>query len=158
MHSNTFTKVLDGNGLKFAIVRARFNDEITQSLLNWAVKGLLKTGAQEEDIINYEVPGCFEIPLISQKIAETDDFDAIITLGAVIRGDTPHFDYVCKAVTEGVLQVGLDYSIPVIFGVITTNDMQQALLRVKDDETNKGWEAAMAAVEMVETIKAIEEN
>jgi len=156
MHSNKFEKELNGNELKIGIIRARFNEKITQILLDWTIKGLLKTGVEKECIKVFEVPGSFEIPLIAQKIAQTEDFDAVIALGAIVKGDTPHFDYVCKAVTDGVLQVSLGYSIPVIFGVITTNNMEQALLRAQENESNKGWEAAMAAVEMVETIRLFE--
>ena len=145
-------KILEGQliakGKRFGIVVSRFNDFITEKLLGGALDALTRTGAKENDIQIIKVPGAFEIPLAAKKAAQTGRFDAVICLGAVIRGATPHFDYVCAEVSKGVAQVGLDFGLPVIFGVLTTDTVEQAIDRAGTKSGNKGWHAAMSAVEM----------
>jgi 6,7-dimethyl-8-ribityllumazine synthase len=145
-------KILEGQliakGKRFGIVVSRFNDFITEKLLGGALDALTRTGAKENDIQIIKVPGAFEIPLAAKKAARTGRYDAVICLGAVIRGATPHFDYVCAEVSKGVAQVGLDSELPVIFGVLTTDTVEQAIDRAGTKSGNKGWHAAMAAVEM----------
>lgn len=139
---------LIGKGKRFGIVVSRFNDFITEKLLGGALDGLLRTGVKESDIHVIKVPGAFEIPLAAKKVAQGGKYDAVICLGAVIRGSTPHFDYVCAEVSKGVAQVSLDFEIPVIFGVVTTDSVEQAIERAGTKSGNKGWSAAMSAVEM----------
>jgi 6,7-dimethyl-8-ribityllumazine synthase len=139
---------LIGKGKRFGIVVSRFNDFITEKLLGGALDGLLRTGVKETDIHVIKVPGAFEIPLAAKKVAQGGKYDAVICLGAVIRGSTPHFDYVCAEVSKGVAQVSLDSEIPVIFGVVTTDSIEQAIERAGTKSGNKGWSAAMSAVEM----------
>jgi 6,7-dimethyl-8-ribityllumazine synthase len=139
---------LIGKGKRFGIVVSRFNDFITEKLLGGALDGLLRTGVKETDIHVIKVPGAFEIPLAAKKVARGGKYDAVICLGAVIRGSTPHFDYVCAEVSKGVAQVSLDSEIPVIFGVVTTDSIEQAIERAGTKSGNKGWSAAMSAVEM----------
>lgn len=145
-------KILEGQliakGKRFGIVVSRFNDFITEKLLSGALDALTRTGAKENDIQIIKVPGAFEIPLAAKKAAQTGRYDAVICLGAVIRGATPHFDYVCAEVSKGVAQVGLDFGLPVIFGVLTTDTVEQAIDRAGTKSGNKGWQAAMSAVEM----------
>ena len=145
-------KILEGQliakGKRFGIVVSRFNDFITEKLLSGALDALTRTGAKENDIQIIKVPGAFEIPLAAKKAAQTGRYDAVICLGAVIRGATPHFDYVCAEVSKGVAQVGLDSELPVIFGVLTTDTVEQAIDRAGTKSGNKGWQAAMSAVEM----------
>jgi 6,7-dimethyl-8-ribityllumazine synthase len=117
-------------------------------LLGGALDALTRTGAKENDIQIIKVPGAFEIPLAAKKAAQTGRYDAVICLGAVIRGATPHFDYVCAEVSKGVAQIGLDFGLPVIFGVLTTDTVEQAIDRAGTKSGNKGWQAAMSAVEM----------
>ena len=139
---------LIGKGKRFGIVVSRFNDFSTEKLLGGALDGLLRTGVKESDIHVIKVPGAFEIPLAAKKVAQGGKYDAVICLGAVIRGSTPHFDYVCAEVSKGVAQVSLDSEIPVIFGVVTTDSVEQAIERAGTKSGNKGWSAAMSAVEM----------
>jgi len=139
---------LIGKGKRFGIVVSRFNDFITEKLLGGAMDGLLRTGVKESDIQVIKVPGAFEIPLAAKKVVQTGNYDAIICLGAVIRGATPHFDYVCAEVSKGVAQVSLDSEVPVIFGVVTTDSVEQAIERAGTKSGNKGWHAAISAVEM----------
>ena len=145
-------KILEGQliakGKRFGIVVSRFNDFITEKLLGGALDALTRTGAKENDIQIIKVPGAFEIPLAAKKAAQTGRYDAVICLGAVIRGATPHFDYVCAEVSKGVAQVGLDFGLPIIFGVLTTDTVEQAIDRAGTKSGNKGWHAAMSAVEM----------
>lgn len=145
-------KILEGQliaeGKRFGIVVSRFNDFITEKLLGGALDALIRTGAKEADIQIVKVPGAFEIPLAAKKAAQSNRYDAVICLGAVIRGATPHFDYVCAEVSKGVAQVGLDSGVPVIFGVLTTDTVEQAIERAGTKSGNKGWQAAMSAVEM----------
>lgn len=134
---------------RYGIVVGRFNEFISGKLLAGAIDALKRHGASEEDIEVAWVPGSFEIPLAAQKMAETGKYDAILTLGAVIRGSTPHFDYVAAEVSKGVAQVGLKAGIPVIFGVLTTDTIEQAVERAGTKAGNKGYDAAVTAIEMV---------
>ena len=143
-------------GKKFALVVSRFNDFITDRLVGGAVDALIRCGANDEDIDLVKVPGAFEIPLIAKKMAQKKRYDAIICLGAVIRGATPHFDYVSAEVSKGIALVGIDESIPVIFGIITTDTIEQAIERAGTKAGNKGYSAAMAAVEMANLIEAVD--
>ena len=145
-------KIIEANliaeGKKFAIVVSRFNDFITDRLVGGAVDALVRSGAKDADIEVIKVPGAFEIPLIAKKVAAQNRHDAIICLGAVIRGATPHFDYVSAEVSKGVAMVSLDSEIPVIFGIVTTDTIEQAIERAGTKAGNKGWSAAISAVEM----------
>jgi len=139
---------LIAEGKKFALVVSRFNDFITDKLLSGALDALVRSGTADGDIEVVKVPGAFEIPLAAKRMAGAKRFDAIICLGAVIRGSTPHFDYVSAEVSKGVAAVGLEADIPVIFGVITADTIEQAIERAGTKAGNKGWSAAIAAVEM----------
>jgi 6,7-dimethyl-8-ribityllumazine synthase len=145
-------KIIEANliaeGKKFAIVVSRFNDFITDRLVGGAVDALVRSGAKDADIEVIKVPGAFEIPLIAKKVAAQNRHDAIICLGAVIRGATPHFDYVSAEVSKGVAMVSLESEIPVIFGIVTTDTIEQAIERAGSKAGNKGWSAAISAVEM----------
>lgn len=140
---------------RVAIAVSRFNDFVTVKLLEGAKEGLLRHGMLEKEITIAWVPGAFELPLVAQKLAETKMFDAVICLGAVIRGSTPHFDYVAGEAAKGINNVGLKYGIPVIFGVITTNTVEQAIERAGIRVGNKGWESAVAAVEMMNVVEEV---
>lgn len=140
---------LRGDGMRIGIVAGRFNAFITEKLIDGAVDGLRRHGVAEEDIELTWVPGAYEIPFMAKRMAESGRFDAVITLGAVIRGATSHFDYVAGEVSKGVAQVSLDSGIPVIFGVLTTDTIEQAIERAGTKAGNKGWDAAVAAIEMV---------
>ncbi len=142
-------------GFRFAIVNARFNEFITNKLLGGAVDALHRHGASEENITVAWVPGAFEIPLVAAKLARSGNYDAVICLGAVIRGSTPHFDYVCAEVTKGVAHVGMETGVPTIFGVLTTETIEQAIERAGTKAGNKGFDAAMSAIEMINLIKQI---
>ena len=144
---------LNAAGLKFALIVSRFNDFITEKLLSGAVDALTRSGADPEDITVIKVPGAFEIPVTAKKTAQSGRFDAIICLGAVIRGSTPHFDYVAAEVSKGVAQVGLETGLPISFGVITTDTIEQAIERAGAKAGNKGWQAAISAIEMVNLFK-----
>ena len=147
---------LIAEGKKFALVVSRFNDFITEKLLSGALDALVRSGAADEDLEVVKVPGAFEIPLVAKKIANTKRFDAIICLGAVIRGSTPHFDYVSAEVSKGVAMVGMESEIPIIFGIITTDTIEQAIERAGTKAGNKGWSAAIAAVEMANLFEMID--
>ncbi len=146
---------LIGQDIKVGLVVGRFNEFISGKLLEGAVDGLRRHGVLEEDITTAWVPGSFEIPLVAQKMAKSEKYDGIICLGAVIRGETPHFDYVSAEVTKGVAKVGLDSEIPVIFGVLTTDTIEQAISRAGTKAGNKGFDAAMTLIEMVNLLKEI---
>jgi len=152
-------KIVEGNliaeNLKFAIVAGRFNEFITSKLIGGALDALKRHGAEDADIEMVWVPGAFEIPLIAKKMAEQKRFDAIICLGAVIRGATPHFDFVSSEVSKGVASVGLDMGVPVIFGVLTTDTIDQAIERAGTKSGNKGFDAAMTAIETANLIKQL---
>ncbi len=147
---------LVGKGLKVAIVAGRFNEFISSKLLSGAVDAFVRHEVKEEDITVTWVPGAFELPLIAQKLANTKQFDAVICLGAVIRGATPHFDYVSAEMSKGIAKVGLDVGLPVIFGVVTTDTIEQAIERAGTKAGNKGWDAAVSAIEMAQLMKEIE--
>jgi len=139
---------LVGSGLKVGIVVGRFNEFITSKLLSGAQDALKRHGVADEDVDVAWVPGAFEIPLIAQKMAQSKKYDAVITLGTVIRGSTPHFDYVCNEAAKGVQATTLNTGVPVIFGVLTTNTIEQAIERAGTKAGNKGWESAVSAIEM----------
>lgn len=140
---------LSAEGFRFGIIAARFNEFITSKLVSGANDALVRHGADEKKITLAWVPGAFEIPLVAKKMAESGEYDAVICLGTVIRGSTPHFDYVASEVSKGVAHVGLDTSVPTIFGVLTTENIEQAIERAGTKAGNKGFDAAMAAIEMV---------
>lgn len=146
---------LNAKGKKFAIVVSRFNELISNQLLNGANDCLLRHGADDKDIKVYWVPGSFEIPLTAKKIAMTKKFDAVICLGAVIRGATPHFEYIAAEVSKGIANVGLETGIPIVFGIITSDSMEQALERAGVKAGNKGWDAALTAIEMSDLMSKI---
>jgi 6,7-dimethyl-8-ribityllumazine synthase len=143
---------LTGAGKKFAIVASRFNDFITDKLVGGAVDALVRSGVKDEDIQIVKVPGAFEIPLAAKKIARGKKVHAVLCLGAVIRGATPHFDYVSSEVSKGVAAVGLESEVPVIFGVLTTDTIEQAIERAGSKAGNKGWDAAITAIEMANLV------
>lgn len=146
---------LVATGLKFGIVTARFNDFINDKLLSGAVDTLVRHGASEENIDTAWVPGAFEIPLVAKKMAESGKYDAVICLGTVIRGSTTHYDYVCNEAAKGIGAVSLQTGIPVIFGVLTTENIEQAIERAGTKAGNKGSECALGAIEMVNVLKAL---
>jgi 6,7-dimethyl-8-ribityllumazine synthase len=145
---NVYPCDLDASGLRFAIVVSRFNHLISSLLLDGCRAELRERGARDEDVDVAWVPGAFEIPLAARRLAESGRYAAVVTLGSVIRGGTPHFDYVCLGVTDGVREVTRDTGVPVAFGVLTTDDLEQALARAGGDHGNKGAEVACAAIEM----------
>jgi 6,7-dimethyl-8-ribityllumazine synthase len=147
---------LVAKGKKFAIVVSRFNDFITDKLLGGAVDALVRSGTLDKDIDVVKVPGAFEIPLVAHKLASRKKHDAVICLGAVIRGATPHFDYVSAEVSKGVAAASLETGMPIIFGVVTTDTLEQAIERAGSKAGNKGWDAALAAVEMANLMGTVE--
>ena len=153
-------KTLEGKlvarGIRIGIVEGRFNEFITGKLLNGALDGLLRHEVKEEDIEVAWVPGAFEIPLIASKMAKSRKYDAIICLGAVIRGSTTHYDYVCNEVSKGIAAVSLNSDIPVMFGVLTTENIEQAIERAGTKAGNKGYDCAVGAIEMVNLIREID--
>ena len=152
----TFEGKFDGRNVKIGIVAGRFNEFITSKLVGGALDVLKRNDVSEENIDIAWVPGAFEIPLITKKLANTGKYDAIIALGAVIKGSTPHFDYVCAEVSKGVAQISLQTDLPVIFGVLTTNNIEEAIERSGTKAGNKGSDAAFSAIEMINLIKEIE--
>ncbi|OPY58494.1 MAG: 6,7-dimethyl-8-ribityllumazine synthase [Pelotomaculum sp. PtaU1.Bin035] len=144
-----------GQGLKFGLVLGRFNEFITSRLLGGALDALNRHGVAEQDIEVAWVPGAFEIPLVAGKMVSMNKYDAVICLGAVIRGATPHFDYIAAEVAKGVAKVGLDGGIPVVFGVITAETIEQAIERAGTKAGNKGWDAAVTAIEMANLLKSM---
>jgi 6,7-dimethyl-8-ribityllumazine synthase len=155
MMSKLFEGMLQGKGLKIGVVVSRFNEFFSGKLLEGAQDALLRHGVSEDDIEIAWTPGSFEIPLIAQKMAETKKYDAVICLGAVVRGSTPHFDYISSEVTKGIAQAGLSTGVPVIFGVITTDTLEQAIERSGTKVGNKGFDAAVSAIEMANLVKSI---
>jgi 6,7-dimethyl-8-ribityllumazine synthase len=151
----TFEGNLVGEGLKIGIVVGRFNDLITMRLLDGAKDALKRHGVKEEDVSLAFVPGAFELPLVAKKMAMSKKYDAVITLGAVIRGATPHFDYVCNEAAKGIAQASYQSEVPVIFGVLTTETIEQAIERAGTKAGNKGWEAATSAIEMANLLKQV---
>jgi 6,7-dimethyl-8-ribityllumazine synthase len=146
---------LVAKGMKFGIVASRFNDFICGRLIDGAVDALTRAGAEEKDILIYKVPGAFELPAMAKKLAKAAKFDAVICLGAVIRGATPHFEYISAEVTKGIASVGLETEVPVAFGVLTTDTIEQAIERAGAKAGNKGWDAAMSAIEMVDLFRKL---
>lgn len=153
--SNLIEGKLDAAGLKFGVVVSRFNSFISDRLLEGALDTLQRHGANEKDLTVVKVPGAFEIPLVTKKLANSGKYDALICLGAVIRGGTPHFEYVSSEVTKGVASVSLDAEVPVSFGVLTTDSVEQAIERAGTKAGNKGSEAAMGAIEMANLLKTL---
>lgn len=147
-----------GQGFKFGIVIGRFNEFITNRLLGGALDALNRHGVEDGDIEVAWVPGAFEIPLVAKKMANMMKYDAVICLGAVIRGATPHFDYVAGEVTKGVARVGLDSGVPTVFGVITADTIEQAIERAGTKAGNKGWDAAVTSLEMANLLKSMTVN
>lgn len=146
-------KVVAPEGMKVGIVASRFNEIIVNKLLGGAVDGLVRHGVEEENITAAWVPGAFEIPLTASKMAKSGKYDAVICVGAVIRGDTSHYDYVCNEVSKGVAQVGLSSGVSVLFGVVTTENIEQAIARAGSKAGNKGYDCALSAIEMVNLLK-----
>ncbi|MFV9645157.1 MAG: 6,7-dimethyl-8-ribityllumazine synthase [Desulfobacterales bacterium] len=153
-------KILEGKLLaenkKFVLVVSRFNDFITDKLVGGAIDALMRSGAKDSNIEIVKVPGAFEIPLIAKKMAEKKLYNAIICLGAVIRGSTPHFDYISAEVTKGIAMVSMETGIPVIFGILTTDTIEQAIERAGTKAGNKGWDAAIAAMEMANLMELVD--
>ncbi|MDQ1334103.1 MAG: 6,7-dimethyl-8-ribityllumazine synthase [Thermodesulfobacteriota bacterium] len=147
---------LSAQGFRFAIIVSRFNDFICSRLMEGAVDALTRHGCEEENMVIIRVPGAFEMPLAAMKMARTGKYDAVICLGAVIRGATPHFDYVAAEVSKGIASVALESELPVTFGVLTTDNLEQAIERAGSKSGNKGYEAAMAAIEMVNLFKELQ--
>ena len=152
--------LIEGNvvakkGLRVGIVASRFNSFIVQKLLDGAVDGLVRHGVEEKNISAMWVPGAFEIPLAAKKMAESDKYDAVIAVGAVIRGSTTHYDYVCAEVSKGIASVSLSADKPVLFGVITTENIEQAIERAGSKAGNKGYDCALAAIEMVNALELV---
>ncbi|HUU08654.1 MAG TPA: 6,7-dimethyl-8-ribityllumazine synthase [Dehalococcoidales bacterium] len=150
-----FEGMLLGKGLKFGLVLSRYNEFITKKLLEGAEDALIRHGVSQENIDVAWVPGSFEIPLFAKKLAETKRYDAIICLGAVIRGGTPHHEYIATEVTKGIAKIGLDFGLPVAYGIITAETLEQAIERAGAKEGNKGFQAAMSAIEMANLAKEI---
>jgi 6,7-dimethyl-8-ribityllumazine synthase len=153
--ANSIQGGLDARGMKFGIVVSRFNDFVTHRLLEGALEALKNHGADESDIDVVHVPGAFEITLAAKRLAAAGKHDALICLGAIIRGDTPHFDYIADAVTRGLGALVLEHGLPIAFGVLTTNNVEQAMERAGAKTTNKGYEAALTAIEMVDLMKKL---
>ncbi len=152
---NIIEAKLSAEGKRFAIVVSRFNDFITERLVGGAVDALTRSGADDADIDVVKVPGAFEIPMVAKKLVVDSKYAAVICLGAVIRGATPHFDYVAAEVSKGVAMVGLESGVPIIFGVVTTDTIEQAIERAGSKAGNKGWDAAIAAIEMANLLQAL---
>lgn len=151
----TFEGHLVGTGLKVAVVVSRFNELLSSRLLSGAQDGFVRHGIAADDIDVAWVPGAFEIPFVAKKLAESGRYDAVVALGVVIRGGTPHFEYVASEVSKGVAKIGLDSGCPVMFGVITADTIEQAVERAGTKAGNKGWEAALSAIEMANLMKAM---
>lgn len=152
-----FQGTYDGKNLKFSIVVSRFNNTITEKLLDGAIDCLLRHNVADDNIKVYWVPGAFEIPSLAKKLADQKNCDAIICLGCVIRGETPHFDYIASEVSKGVAQVSIEANIPVVFGVLTTDTIEQAMERSGSKSGNKGFDAAMSALEMANLIRQLKD-
>ena len=152
---NIFQGKLDGNGLRIAVAVSRFNEVVTSRLLAGARDALERHGVHQDDVDVAWVPGAFELPLVARKLAESRRYDAVVCLGAVIRGETPHFEYVAGEAARGVADAGRDTGVPAIFGVITPNTLEQALERAGGKKGNKGFDAAVNAIEMVNLLRAL---
>lgn len=147
--------VLKAEGLKFAIVSSRFNNFIGDKLVQGALDALTRTGAREEDIEIYKVPGSFEIPQAARRLADSRKYDAVVCVGAIIRGATPHFEYIAAEVAKGLARISLESNIPVVYGIVTTDNIEQAIERAGTKVGNKGWDAALTAVEMINLYKGM---
>jgi len=156
MQSQVKFENISAEGYRFAIIVARWNGELTAKLARGALDALSKAGANKDEIEIFNVPGAFELPVAAMKAAETGTFDAVICLGVVIRGETPHFDYVAGQAAAGIMQASMDTGIPVMFGVVTANTVEQALARCGGDVGNKGYEAAVSAIEMANLLREME--
>ena len=146
-----------GEGRKFALIVSRFNDFISDRLMGGSLDALLRSGVKDEDIDIVKVPGAFEIPLVAKKLVKKKKYDAVICLGAVIRGATPHFEYVSAEVSKGIATVSIESGVPVIFGIITTDTIEQAIERAGTKAGNKGYSAAMSALEMANLVEVVEQ-
>jgi 6,7-dimethyl-8-ribityllumazine synthase len=146
---------LQAEGMKFALVVSRFNDFISDHLLGGAMDALIRSGARDEDVDVFKVPGAFEIPFLAKKVALLKKYDAVICLGAVIRGATPHFEYVSAEVSKGVASASLETGVPMAFGVVTADNLEQAIERAGSKAGNKGWSAAVAGIEMVDLVRRL---
>lgn len=154
--ANIIEGKLDASGLKVGIAISRFNSFISERLLEGSIDALLRHGADEKNLDVVRVPGAFELPLVTKKMVESGKYDAVICLGAVIRGATPHFDYVSAEVSKGIASVSLDAGVPVAFGVLTTDNIEQAVERAGSKSGNKGFEAAVTVIEMVNLFRSME--
>jgi 6,7-dimethyl-8-ribityllumazine synthase len=152
-YENTTGEGISAEGMRIAVAASRYNRDVTDALLEGALSTLREAGAADMDVTVVRVPGAFELPIAIQALLNTGQFDAAVALGAVVRGDTPHFDFVAQGCMQGLMRVSLDTGIPIGFGVLTTNNQDQALERCRPDETNKGREAALTAIEMVCLVK-----
>ena len=148
---------LTAEGLKFGIVVSRFNEFITSKLLSGALDAIHRHGGRDEDVDVAWVPGAFELPMLAKTMAETKKYDAVLCLGAVIRGSTTHYDYVCNEAAKGIAQVGMQTGVPTIFGVVTTENIEQAIERAGTKAGNKGVDAAVSAIEMANLLKAVKQ-
>ena len=146
---------LNAKGFRFALVASRWNDFLTSRLVEGALDALERLGADEKKVELYKVPGSFEIPLLARKVAGSNKFDAVICLGTIIRGQTPHFEYIAGEVTKGIAQAGMETGVPVVYGIVTADTLEQAIDRAGVKAGNKGFEAAMSAVELVNLYKAV---
>jgi len=153
--SRKFEGMLIGEGLKFVLVTSRFNEFITNRLIEGAKDGLFRHGVNEDDVDISQVPGAFEIPLAAKKLAQTKRYDAVICLGAVIKGETPHYEYVATEVSRSIGKLSLDTGLPVIYGIITANTLEEAIERAGTKAGNRGFEAAVSAIEMANLLRAI---
>jgi len=153
--ANVIEGAVDARGLKIGIIVSRFNNFITVKLLEGALDCLKTHGGADDDLTVVHVPGAFEIPIVAARMASSGKFDAVVCLGAVIRGDTPHFEYVCDAVTHGISKAVWEYRMPISFGVLTTDNVQQAMERSGVKDANKGYEAALSAIEMVSVLRQL---
>ena len=151
----SFEGDLDAAGLRFGVIASRFNDEIVSGLLDGALTCLKRHGAEDDDVSVYRVPGAFEIPTLAAHLLETHSHDALITLGCLLRGDTPHFEFISAQVTNDLSRVAIESRFPIAFGVITCNTLEQAIERSSQGTSNKGWEAALAAIEMANLWRAL---
>ena len=151
----SFEGDLDAHGLRFGVIASRFNDEIVSGLLDGALTCLQRHGATDDNVSVYRVPGAFEIPTLAAMLTATHDHDALITLGCLLRGDTPHFDFISAQVTNDLSRVAVEARFPIAFGVITCNTLEQAVERSSPGTSNKGWEAALAAIEMANLWRAL---
>jgi 6,7-dimethyl-8-ribityllumazine synthase len=153
--ANVIEGTVDARGMKMGVIVSRFTNFITVKLLEGAMEGLKSHGGADDDLTVIHVPGAFEIPMVAARMAASGKFDALVCLGAVIRGDTPHFEYVCDAVTHGISKAVWEYRIPISFGVLTTDNVQQAMERSGVKDANKGYEAALTAIEMVSVLRQL---